>query len=418
MRNYGGTSLLTSDWQPTPEFRIADGDLTVGFLAANNVMYLGPVFDPMFSAYVTGGCQYGDCAYLPDNYFTTVACIDRMRVCDPQHLDRCSRLVGSKMVYPGTLGLNRIQEATAERVLEARFHSIMWDAIAEQGGKALMANDVVVDFVSTALPPNQWVIETERWFQTLLANVQYRVVDFTNNAWMAKWPSLPPPSDPSNWLNGSSSAMEDLCERQLIRNTGQYQSFSLAGVLIVTILSISIIIASWFLEGCVLRGKGRRHDNRKRYKRVAYAADGKLQLLRVALQSAGYYGWHGRLDDVPYRSLENMSQQRDIEPAVEEDERDAESSSMPLQPMNPEASHTPQENYSYSSQANVGADERMYPRQDPVRRPSPASFYSSATDPYSSPPMANDIYSSPPMVNDDHIPLFQRSNQYHHHHLS
>ena len=119
------------------------------------------------------------------------------------------------------LGLNEKQEATAERIIDARLHSTIFDVIYLQGGAALMASDLVVNLVSPALPSNQWIIETTKWFETAMANVQHRIVEFPNNAWDTDLNHGPDVVRPEDWFNFSSNAMRALCSQQLVRNSDQ-----------------------------------------------------------------------------------------------------------------------------------------------------------------------------------------------------
>jgi hypothetical protein len=118
-------------------------------------------------------------------------------------------------------------------------HSTILDVIYLQGGSALMASDRLVDLVSPALPRDQWIIETTKWFQMAMADVQYRIVEFPNDEWDTDTTSGPNVVKPEDWFNYSSSAMRDLCSQQLLRSSDQYQTSSLSGIVIVLIVSIT-----------------------------------------------------------------------------------------------------------------------------------------------------------------------------------
>lgn len=152
-----------------------------------------------------------------------------------------------------------------------------------------------------------------------MANVQHRIVEFPNNQWDTDSNDGVDVVQPEDWFNFSSNAMRDLCSQQLVRSTEEYQSFSLEGIVIVIVVSSTLIIVSFTLEWCVFLPKRRQHpEGKRRYKRLAYASDGQLQLLRMALEKEGYVDWHDKLDDVPFRFSRDSSTQKDIRSTFEE----------------------------------------------------------------------------------------------------
>lgn len=220
------------------------------------------------------------------------------------------------------LGFSDTQKATAARIMFAHMVSHPQHVVSSLRSSALLANDLLVlGTNSPGLPETQWHLETTNWFQTTLANMQYRIVDFPTNAWASRQD----PADwqttggaaygvvaPRNWQDAYGPALEDLCKQQLVRSTDQYQSFLLVGVLIVIIVSCAIIITSWTLEFCVSKRKSRKFGGSKRHKLLAHIGDGKTHLLYTALKGAGYQGWKDELEALPHRSPPDRSNQRDI----------------------------------------------------------------------------------------------------------
>ena len=218
------------------------------------------------------------------------------------------------------LGLTEKREATAERIIDARLHSTIFDVIYQQGSNALMASDLLSGLVtSPPLPRHQWILETTKWFQTAMANVQYRLVEFPNNAWDTDTNDGVDVVQPEEWFNFSSNAMRELGSQQLVRSTDEYQKFSLEGIVIVIAISFALIVVSCTLEWCVFLPKRRHYpEGSRRYKRLAYAADGQLQLLRVLLEKADYGDWQDKLEETPYRIPKDPSNQKDITSSFEE----------------------------------------------------------------------------------------------------
>jgi hypothetical protein len=323
-------------WRPYPEFRLNDKDLTVALIIFNNVMYDQETYDPVFSADGTYQVSRGNLELnLPDHWFSAIACADQLRICDPNTRGACSPLTGGFLVRPMGLGLTEKQEATAERIIDARLHSTIFDVIYQQGGNALMASDLLSGLItSPPLPRNQWILETTKWFQTAMANVQYRIVEFPNNAWDTDTNDGVDVVQPEDWFNFSSNAMRELCSQQFVRSTDEYQTFSLEGIVIVIVISIVLIVVSCALEWCVFRPKRRRYpEGSRRYKRLAYAADGQLQLLRVVLEKEGFGDWEDKLEDTPFRIPKDPLNQKDITSKFEEP-RSFQMRSLQRQPAN------------------------------------------------------------------------------------
>lgn len=241
----------------------------------------------------------------------------------------CSGLLGSTQVLPWAdlLGFSDTQKATAARIVLAHAVSHPQHVVSSLRTSALLANDLLVlGTNSPGLPDTQWHLETTSWFQTTLANIQYRVVDFPTNAWASRQD----PADwqttggtgygvvaPRNWQDSYGPALEDLCKQQLVRSTDQYQSFLLVGVLIVIIVSCAIIVTSWTLEICDGNHSSRKPGGSKRHKLLAHVGDGKAHLLYTALKDAGYNGWEDELEALPHRTPPDHSAQRDIAAVVE-----------------------------------------------------------------------------------------------------
>lgn len=251
-------------------------------------------------------------------------CADQLELCNLAEGGSCSGPVGSMQALPwiDLLGFSDTQKATATRILLAHSVSHPQHVVSSLRSSALLANDLLVLGInSPGLPETQWHLETEKWFQTTLANIQYRIVDIPNNAWASKQNAANWQTDggteygvvaPRNWQDSYAPALEALCKQQLVRSTNQYQSFLLVGVLVVIIVSCAIIITSWTLELCVANRKSRKLGGSKRHKLLAHIGDGKAHLLYTALKGAGYDGWQDELEALPHRRPHDYTCQRDI----------------------------------------------------------------------------------------------------------
>ncbi|MGG6498668.1 UNVERIFIED_CONTAM: hypothetical protein NY603_37650, partial [Bacteroidetes bacterium 56_B9] len=74
---------------------------------------------------------------------------------------------------------------------------------------------------SGPLPDNQWQKEVEGWYQTALANLQFRIAEMPNHKW-GEMDKDSPFYTPVGSLNYTGAqAMKDLCHQQLMRSTAQ-----------------------------------------------------------------------------------------------------------------------------------------------------------------------------------------------------
>ena len=102
---------------------------------------------------------------------------------------------------------------------------------------------------------------------------------------------------PSN-MTSLGRAQEYQCSNQRIRNTGRYQTFSLAGLLVILCIGVPIIVVSFALEFVLVCCRGTKHN--QRFRETTRNNDWTTQLLRMALMSGGYReGWAGPTDRIP-----------------------------------------------------------------------------------------------------------------------
>lgn len=294
-------------WLPTGGLNVSDGDVSIHFFASNSIKYLTPVFDPFFSANGTyTSTDDTGTLYAADQYVNVMGCVDQRQVCGAQPGDLCTLLSGyndSVTEALVDLGLNQAQMATFERLAEASLSSNTYSIVSGQNANSVQANKLISGFFSPGLPSNQWQIELEHWFQTGLANMQQRVVDYVDNPWAADPSVLLAVQPPQTWDNDTKDALTRQCSQQRVQSTNQYQNFSFVGVVVVLVVSVALIVLSWFLEGCVNKPR-KAADAKYHHKYQAYRADGRLQLLRAAHERAGYAGWQHLLVEIPHRSTD------------------------------------------------------------------------------------------------------------------
>jgi len=301
-----------SPWTPIPDFNRTDADVSVHFLNANDIRYMGPSHDPWFSAnrvldFSLNTPIFGTIPMIKaESWVSTMVCADQYILCNPS-TSVCTPPGGllslNELVWiNNSLELNAAQRSTAGRVIGALAESSTFGSVETLGPAALWANNEVAGVISPALPDNQWQTEVLGWFQTSLANVQWLLVEFASSAAglnpsaSASVPSARRVIDPPNEAKGW--AYQDQCTNQLVQAVGEYQNFSLCGVLVIVCVSATIILLDWSLEWLV-----DHLGERNSVPRLARQANGRLHLLRMALGGLtdSAQGWKVGKWSVPVR---------------------------------------------------------------------------------------------------------------------
>jgi hypothetical protein len=293
-------------WLPVSALNVSNADISAHFLAQNSVLYLAPVQDPWLSAnQLFNESEPGLelILYGPDEYVSVMACTDQYQICNPTTSPYDCTIIGSqKDLREGSrqIGLNPYQLATERRLGLALEWTSTYQTVVSLSNTALLARDRLVDFIGIGVPPNQWQLEVQGWFETSLAKLQSYVVEYAANiADLGPTGSvLAPPPDG----DAETQAALDQCSDQRIRNIGAYQSFSFLGLMIVVCVGLTIILLSWIVEPIVVFIRSKRRHNKHDYREIARIADQKLQLHRMALQGAGHtQGWDPEriMDETP-----------------------------------------------------------------------------------------------------------------------
>jgi len=282
-----------SGWTPISDFARADADISIFFFEANSVDYTYSNNDPLFSA--TTPVPGLNRTYWPDILLTSLGCIDQYQVCNTSLplSTGCTLPTSLSLLIKDELniGLNVYQSATVETLVMSMETSSMVYAVYGRGSQALKATSTVFDLLQVAqLPNNQWVNEIEGWFAFSLASVQQALSE------KASGPTGV--TELGGYIIHPSNAEEKaLCERQMIQNVSGYQNFSTLGIGIILIIGLVIIVMGFAIDGVV--GWWQERLLGKRYKKLAWASDGYLQMLRLAYEGAGYAGWENCDAEVP-----------------------------------------------------------------------------------------------------------------------
>jgi len=244
---------------PVPELRRKDADLSLFFLAFNNIAYPAPVDDLFFTSHrwentsITGkGLYYGD------KIASVMGCIDQHQICNPngQNGPRCTALDASGVTHlhePDRLGFSDLQSNISFIIESLILNTDLARSTGGHGAGSLVAQRTVYDGVNVPLPSNQWHIEVGNWFNIALAGLQHAVVQYATG---------PPDGQyrPQNRLDTKvfKRLYDNTCSLQKVRQFGSaqgYVTFSFLGLMIIIGVGGLVIVSSLLLEFAVSRPK-------------------------------------------------------------------------------------------------------------------------------------------------------------------
>ncbi|KAK0664111.1 hypothetical protein DIS24_g782 [Lasiodiplodia hormozganensis] len=282
----------------------ADAGASIFFLAANYMLYLSPVSDPLFSTYAeewTGSdSEILSTANYPWLTVTMLGCIEQHQICKAATSDS-SRSCGPFSSSRGLpwiaiegLGLSGRQTATAARLMSAAAvqQPDLGFVARWMPGDPLLASRTEVDGTQfAALPVDQWRREVSRWFAMSLALLQESVVQYVTG-----------PSDPGLRrfvldVSEDPDALAD-CRQQRVRRAGSgYTNFHLGAVIVVVVVGCALSFVGLTVDTIV--GFLEAHFHFWEYGRLQWLLDGTFQQQRLAYEAAGVANWRDAASYVP-----------------------------------------------------------------------------------------------------------------------
>lgn len=285
---------MEGQWTPLPPLALSDADVTVYFLSANAIQYVGPVDDPWFAAHVAVDSVDSDTGlnitkYSADLPVSGLSCTDQYQICNPSN-EKCTALSGIFVIVAEILdndiGLNDLQSNITERIIGVLLSSGMEHMVEARGSAALQAQKSESFVTQIALPSNQWQIEVTTWFTTALAKLQQRMVDYA--------------AGPPGPLTGNSSIIPGeptMCSNQRVRSGPEFTSFSVLGITVIVVVSAVLIIISLLLDK--ISGIIQKRWQHGGYRHKQWILNGKLQLQRLAYEGAGIGEWANLEEQIP-----------------------------------------------------------------------------------------------------------------------
>ncbi|KAF9889840.1 hypothetical protein FE257_006930 [Aspergillus nanangensis] len=305
---FAGASKIEQSWKPRAELNRTDADVSIFFLNANNVMYEYPTDDPMFSAHRSALDELSaipganatiaaiDNWYSPDTPTTMLGCVDQFQLCNAR-TGTCSNPhgvqpfmdVASLTSLVNSLGLSLLQSDVFAMLVNYLTLNNMYHSIYGRSSYALRAQETLADLNQMApLPANQWHIEVQAWFETNLAKLQERSVEFATGPRQLR----------EKRQRVMLTDLSPLCGAQKVRCPAGNISFSVLGMAGIVAVGGVVIMANLVVD-MVIGWVSRRWFPGNLYRRLNWALDEKLQLQRMAFEGVGAGHWDGRTAAVP-----------------------------------------------------------------------------------------------------------------------
>lgn len=175
---------------PIPELLPNASDVFLVFISANDVRYLEPVDDVMYSAHQANRPIDNQTtnlsaipAYKADQPTAVLGCTIQYQFCNPSG-NNCTSLTNLENAYEETYGLwNGLrQQQIFEfwfKMYEGLSHEI-WNMLRSLTSSALVARNSLDHGIQGPLPADQWQREVLHWHATSLASLQRGPVEIAH----------------------------------------------------------------------------------------------------------------------------------------------------------------------------------------------------------------------------------------------
>ena len=285
-----------SDFVPIADFQVPNADVTL-ISILNKVNYIGHTNDPLFNA--QNPSPLNKEFSVATNDLAILGCTEQYQYCNTAN-GKCTELTGlygiRDAVDRGDLALSPHQAAAEYIMWKASWSMALQWACKILTGNLLLAQDWVFtgqSTISSALPVNQWQLESENLHNLSLAVLQRRVHEFAAPEHFQIRPDISSidqidtPTDPT---------LIHTCDQQKTRSAEHY-SVSVLGMTIILGVGGFLILLDWIFIKQILWFRSFTH------KRLAKQADwttgGTLQLHRLALEARGIRHWDLRHYEAP-----------------------------------------------------------------------------------------------------------------------
>ncbi|KAI8623958.1 hypothetical protein F5Y19DRAFT_456340 [Xylariaceae sp. FL1651] len=311
---------------PIPGLAPPDGDLVLIFLSGQGVLFSERLDDLWYQATSNGtnievaNVPGSSRTFRPSEPASPLGCVEQHQWCNSAYPDDqgCGPLASN---YDAIYGAAPKFDLTSADLDPERPISntepgarLIWNLITlfqypsklnnlliYLGSKSLASQSHLISgVVFGTLPTNQWQLDVQLWFQTMLSTFQAAFTSTASGPSSAKFEDIE--IRPINWHE------QHLCNSQKIRSTA-YTSFSLLGLVVTYILGGLMILVSFIFEpvlGCVDR------TWKRKYARLEWSANSSLQLQRLAHEELSMAKWSNCTRPVPVTDTDAVLSSLDI----------------------------------------------------------------------------------------------------------
>lgn len=216
----GSFSEDDSTFLPIPDLQPPMADITLLFLSANDIAFAEPSDDSWYSAHVpfammTDGFSGNMSVYLRDDPVRVLGCSLQHQYCNPSLKPdiRCTPLTAHDPVYELAESL---WQTTKQKALFNWFGTAIRQGVShipriveDLGVSSLTSRYKLSQGMQGPLPTNQWQLDVQNWFLTMLAHLQSAMVETATG---------PIDADVTQWLERPQTSEARLACRSQVGN--------------------------------------------------------------------------------------------------------------------------------------------------------------------------------------------------------
>ena len=314
-------NIFAKTFEPIPGLRRENASTILLFLV-NYMQYAAEVKDPWFgpteafaSQGLSGSVNYT--AYFPKYANGVLGCFEYDEMCNPMSTSSsCApvNMYGASVSgnLTSLLGFNAKQQSTAERLTIALQRSVFSTAVRELNGGSMLATARSYAWGANPVPDNQWTLELQNWFSTILVttqvairygdswlvNVQYPYLTLTTiyRQYVTGYQN----TDYNKWVVQPSAQDAWMCHAQITQSS-DYASFNVFGLAMILVIGGLIMVLNITLASMVDWIRLQQKSNSLGHLRTAQWKE--LELLRLHERACVGDNQSSSLSDVPLHSL-------------------------------------------------------------------------------------------------------------------
>ncbi|KAK4501036.1 hypothetical protein PRZ48_006842 [Zasmidium cellare] len=289
-----GNSTIKDGWVANSTvYDQTDGDVSLVFMAGNQIKYPAPVYDPLYAA---GLDPTADAVEIPYNdanvtFYTTtravsvIACKEQHQFCLAGSTENCTPLggIGNILNEVDKLpGVNFPQMLTAGRIGFALATTSIAAVLTDMGPSALLVSRTLNGLQQLAsVKMDQWRAEVSNWHSISFARMQAIVLSYAAGPSNPAFNPYVPKPDAllQNWA----------CKTQRIQDSHGYINFDMAGLIVLVVVGAGLVVLGFVFESLV--GLISRLSRRLGDRRHKWLAEGLYHLHRETLQARGVREW-------------------------------------------------------------------------------------------------------------------------------